>query len=122
MILVILISRNSVIASYEDSSIYFDIYANGEINGYYKYEDDLKLNNKISEDELKELERLISVRAIDEIAINEDTSKNEELVQQGWWSVVYFDGNKISLNYNFAKTNLEVQSYIDMINNKYLSK
>ena len=114
-------NNNKLLVSYSDYIQSYEIYEDGTIKYYTDVNSDESFGEKIIEKaEVENIKKLISTRATDEIALNEDVAKNEEIYNQEWVAEVYYNGSVISLNYNNAESNKNLQNYIDMLGNKYV--
>ncbi|MBE5812812.1 MAG: hypothetical protein E7314_04075 [Clostridiales bacterium] len=114
--LVINLNKSEILITYEDSLVSYKIYSNGKIRYSSEYGTDRK---KITEEELEELNRLINIRVADNEALSEDIELNKRILSQDWKCEAYYNEQYISLNYNFADSNVELVEYIWKLEDKY---
>ena len=110
------LTKETILISYEETLVSYEIYSKGTIK---YYSEDSTVKKKITEEELEELNRLINIRVTDREALEEDFERNKTILEQDWECDIYYNEQSISLNYNFADSNVELIEYIWKLEDKY---
>jgi len=109
-------NKETLLVTYQEPLVSYKIYSKGTIK---YYSEDSMVKKKITEEELLELNRLINIRVSDTMALDEDIEKNKTILNQEWECSAYYSEQIISLNYNFADSNVELVEYIWKLEDKY---
>jgi hypothetical protein len=109
-------NKETILVSYEETLVNYEIYSKGTIK---YYSEDSIVKKKITEEELEILKQLIIIRTMDSEALNEDIEKNKTILNQEWKCDAYYNEQVISLNYNFADSNVELIEYIWKLEDRY---
>ncbi len=114
--LIYTLTKETILVSYEDALVSYEIYSKGTIK--YSSEDGI-VQKKITEEELEILNQLIIIRVMDNEALDEDIEINKTILNQEWKCDAYYNKQVVSLNYNFADSNVTLVEYIWKLEDRY---
>ena len=109
-------NKETLLVSYEETLVSYEIYSKGTI---IYYSEDSTVKKKITKEELEMLTELMSIRVNDSEALLEDIEKNKTILNQEWKCDAYYNEQLISLNYNFADSNVALVEYIWKLEDRY---
>jgi uncharacterized membrane protein YvbJ len=109
-------TKEKLLVSYEETLVSYEIYSKGTI---IYYSEDSTVKKKITKEELEMLTELMSIRVNDSEALLEDIEKNKTILNQEWKCDAYYNEQLISLNYNFAESNVALVEYIWKLEDRY---
>jgi uncharacterized membrane protein YvbJ len=109
-------TKEKLLVSYEETLVSYEIYSKGTI---IYYSEDSTVKKKITKEELEMLTELMNIRVNDSEALLEDIEKNKTILNQEWKCDAYYNEQLISLNYNFAESNVALVEYIWKLEDRY---
>ena len=109
-------NKETLLVSYEETLVSYEIYSKGTI---IYYSEDSTVKKKITKEELEMLTELMSIRVNDSESLLEDIEKNKTILNQEWKCDAYYNEQLISLNYNFADSNVALVEYIWKLEDRY---
>ena len=110
------LTKETILITYEETLVSYEIYSKGTM---IYYSEDGTIKKKITKEELEMLTELMNIRVNDSEALLEDVEKNKTILNQEWKCNAYYNEQLISLNYNFADSNVALIEYIWKLEDRY---